>query len=365
MTDAEVAVARARQLVTVKRYAEAKAALGSALAEASTAGEAFCLLAQCELELGRPTLTIDAARRALAAGQAGEWPHRLIAVGHLRLGETRPALRAAQEAARQEPNNDHALHILAVALLCRRWRRRHALAIAEHNVSINPHSSLAFHTLGRCLAATRRLNQAEDAYRTALRLDPDDVDVALDLAHVLRRMRRHEEAGQVYLAAGAMNPADDRVRHGLLRLGLPVVAASMLLKVFLGIQFVRLAFTSLHSIRAVAILWFVAMALGAVVTTWLRIRGGRALPAHIRDGLRADYRNAALVWVLVTGEGAVLLGLAALVRVLSTGDPTLGVLLIAVGTGLILICRRLYIGPGLSFGDFLLWPLRRIAGREA
>lgn len=345
MSTAELALTRAQHLVEAKRFEAAATELRPALGDSATAGEAFCLLAQCQLGLARPKEAEASARSALAAGAAGEWPHRLLALSLLQREKTRKAVAAAAEAARQEPESAYALHIQTVALIAARKLKR-ALAIAEKNVATNPHAAVAFFTLGEAYAAfPRKKQQAEDAYRTALRLDPEYADAAFGLARILKRRRRRQEAGDVYLAAAAMDPSDNRARHGLAKLGLPVIAGGLAVSLkFAGYPLVQVGreVASLDlSVRAGAIGWLVAMTLGVLVTTWWRLRGGRSLPTHVREGLRADHRNAALAWGLTAGIGSILLGLIGLYA----DDRAFGAGLIALGVALVLIRERLRIGP--------------------
>ncbi|WP_236793829.1 tetratricopeptide repeat protein [Amycolatopsis sp. GM8] len=346
------AVTRARTLIEIKRYGDAIVALEPALTDDRTAGVAFCLLAQCRLGVGQLTAAEEAARSALAAGEHGEWPHRLLAISYLRRRMGRSALAAAQEAVRAEPERPETLHVQCLALLACR-RRRQALSLAKHNVRLNPDSSVAFFTLGLCLRVSRQYADAEAAYLEALRLDPDNTEAALGLGQTLQKLGRHHDAGQVFLAAARSDPSNDRPRKALTSVSL---STGGLITAYLA---VRLMVGSVEknslSLGTYSVLWFLFTAIGGGVATWLRMRTSAALPAEVRSGLRIEYRKTALAWVFGAGVGSVVLG-ALGVADPSMHSPALGVVLLVVGVVLIGVHQRFRVAGTVD----LLAPARRL-----
>jgi tetratricopeptide (TPR) repeat protein len=112
-------------------------------------------------------------------------------------------LRAAEESYRRilarEPGHRDAHHLLGVLLHA---RGEHGAAV-EHFASAirapiaaadQPRAALLYRDYAGALCATGRLDEAEMAYREAIRCDPNLVEVHVDLASLLQSQRRHDEA---------------------------------------------------------------------------------------------------------------------------------------------------------------------------
>jgi tetratricopeptide (TPR) repeat protein len=356
---AQQALARARNLVAISRWQDAIGILGPAFAESATAGEAHCLHAQCLLALGKPRDGATSAKRALALEPNREWAHRLLAIAELRTGRRRSALASAVEAVRLDSYSAHTLHTLAVCQLALRQRTA-AEASAQAALEANPQSSMAELTAGLVAEARRDWDRAERHYREGLRIEPQHTDLALRLGKLLHRRGRREEAADAYLAAARSNPTDARARHGLSRLGLPVVGGGVALLIKLVILNGALGViggspTPMRIALVVGILLAVAAALDWIA----RVRGTRGLPGHIRSGLRSDHRNSALRAVRVAALLAVPLGMwcAAISTSAGGGAVRAGAFFAFAIAGLAL-ARQFWIGPRLG-GEML----RRAAGQ--
>jgi tetratricopeptide (TPR) repeat protein len=356
---AHQALAKARSLVAISRWRDAIGTLGPALAESDTAGEAHCLRAQCLLALGKPREAAEAAKQALAIEPNREWAHRLLAIANLRTGRRRAALVAASEAARLDPTSAHTMHTLAVCQLALRQRSA-ALMSAKVGLEANPQSAMAELTAGLVAEARREWDDAEGHYREGLRLEPQHADLALRLGKLLHRRGRRDEAADAYLAAARSNPTDARARHGLSRLGLPVVGGGVALVIKLVILNGALGVIgSSPSPMRVAEVFGALLAIAGVVDWGLRVRGTRALPDHIRAGLRADHRNAALRWVRLAALGAIPLGAWCAASSTSTGGgPVRAGALFAFAIAGLVASRHFWVGPRLG-----LEPVRHLAGR--
>jgi hypothetical protein len=167
----------------------------------------------------------------------------------------------------------------------------------------------------------------------------------LGLAQLLHRRGRHDEAGEAYLAAARIEPTDSRARHGLARLGLPLIALGFGVKI-VGIQVLRgIAVASGSPLRAAG--WFaVLLGAGCAITAALRRRATRRLPASVRAGLSADYRNAALGWVGAWGVACVALSLWAIAIPSSDGGGGgKSLLLVLIGAAAIAAALRFHVGP--------------------
>jgi tetratricopeptide (TPR) repeat protein len=346
---AEQALARARSLVAISRWQDAIGILGPALAESDTAGEAHCLRAQCLLALGKPREAAVAAKQALAVEPGREWAHRLLSIAELRMGRRRAALAAASEAVRLDPSSSHTLHTLAVCQLALRQRTA-AHASAQAALEANPQSSMAELTAGLVAEARRDWDGAEGHYREGLRLDPQHTDLALRLGKLLHRRGRRDEAAEAYMAAARSNPTDARARHGLGRLGLPVVGGGVALLVKLVILNGALgAIGGSPTPLRIALVLGVLLALAAAADLIARVRGTRGLPDHIRSGLRSDHRNSALRAVRVAALFAAPLGVWCLaISTSAGGGATRAAAFFAFAIAGLFVSRHFWIGPRIG-----------------
>jgi len=346
---AQQALARARSLVAISRWHDAMGILGPALAESDTAAEAHCLQAQCLLALGEPREGAAAAKQALAVEPAREWAHRLLAIAELRTGRRRAALAAAHEGARLEPSSAHTLHTLVVCQLALRQRAA-AEASARAGLEANPQSAMAELTAGIVAEARRDWDAAERHYREGLRLEPQHADLALRLGKLLHRRGRRDEAADAYLAAARSNPTDARARHGLSRLGLPVVGGGVALVIKLVILngALRVIGGSPTPLRVALVLGIILTVAGAIDWTF-RVRGTRGLPDHIRAGLRSDHRNSALRCVRLAALAAVPLGVwSALISSSAGGGAARAAAFFAVAITGLTAARYFWVGPRLG-----------------
>ena len=351
MSAACQALAKARSLVAIRRWRDAMDVLAPALATEATAAEGHCLRAQCLLGLGEPGQAAAAAKHALAVRPDSEWAHRLLGVAYLRAGHRRAARAEAAEAVRLAPQSVHALHLLAMCQLVL-GRRAAAEQAARVAVEADPQEPLAHLTLARVAASRREYETAERAYREGLRLAPDDADLSLGLAQLMRRLGRREEAATAYLAAARSDPADARARHGLARLGLPAAGLGTF-----GVIKVMALLGAGHALDGIRPIWAglivgICLLMACVITTVLRVRGTRNLPAAVRQGLRGDHRNAALRWLRLGAVAALILAIWAAALPGSAGGgagEALGFAAFAAVAASAV--HRFWTGPRLSAAD--------------
>jgi Flp pilus assembly protein TadD len=177
MSEALPLVQRGKQLLDLRRYAEAEATFREALALSPTDPDALHLLAICQ---------------------------------YVQPGGASKALPTIDAAIASEPNEGQ-LHASRSIILTALSREKEALAAALEATRLDPDNSRAWAALGRAHAASNRWAEVEKAARQALSLDPEDTEAATMLAHALRLQGRHEEnAGQI---AGMLqrDAEDDRV----------------------------------------------------------------------------------------------------------------------------------------------------------
>ena len=76
-----------------------------------------------------------------------------------------------------------------------------ALDVLEGVIAASPEHALAYYYLGRCRNLLGDLDEAESSLRTAIDLSPDDPDMLTDLAIVLEKQKRYDEATSCYRSA--------------------------------------------------------------------------------------------------------------------------------------------------------------------
>jgi tetratricopeptide (TPR) repeat protein len=358
MSEGWAALARARSLMEIRRFADARETLSSALSDPETAAEANCLVAQSFVGQGKYRDALKAAGRASSMEPNEEWAHRLRAIGHQGLGQHKKALTAAQEAARLAPSSLPALNVLAMSQInC--GKRKLAVQTAETGLSAHPHAALAHETAGVVAMANRDWKGAEEHLRESMRTNPNDADVAQHLAAVLKKLGRKQEAAETLLAAARADPTRTGTRHALGRLGLPVAAFGgvSIFKIVLASQSVRL----LRNVQPAAGVVIVG-AFFVLVGGWLsiaRFRGTRILPDHIHQGLMADHRNYALSWLAWAGWVALPLAVWAAGAPYGHGQSA------SLAWGLVAFCfmaqvinRRFWVGEHPSRARWAAWRRR-------
>lgn len=358
------ALARARNLIQLRRYDAALEALAPALGDPATEAEAWCLHTQALLAKGDLSQALPAARKAIAVRPEDEWPRRLFALVLMHGGNPKDALRAAKEAARLAPQQVETLHVLAI---CQANSREKADAQTTVNMllELHPHSALAHQTAGAVAVSRRNWVAAERYLRESLRLEPNDADVAATLAEVLKRLGRRQEAGDMLLAAARADPTDHTIRKSISRLGLPVATFGgfAIYKVIVSIQLTR-ALANLHPATAV----MVAAAFFTLVGGYLsyaRVSGTRDLPDDIHRGLLGEHRNYALGWLGCAALASVPLAVWAAAAPQDHGQSlALSIGLVLFSVVALTVILRLWTGPfPIRFPSTATWLARRRASR--
>ncbi|MGC8839299.1 MAG: tetratricopeptide repeat protein [Anaerolineae bacterium] len=90
-----------------------------------------------------------------------------------------------------------------------------AIAVLEPVVRGGSLSAEALFLLGNAYTEAGRLQEAEQAYRSALALEPDDPDTLSNLGVVLYRMQRPSEAVEQFQEAARLLPDDAEIRYNL------------------------------------------------------------------------------------------------------------------------------------------------------
>jgi len=161
----------ARELIGIGRHADARRVLAGALAAHPDSADALATLAYLHHCTGDGAAMLDAAVRAVAAGPAHPWAHRLHAIALLGAGRTADAVAAAGRCVDLDPDGSAAHQVRAHALL-RHGDLVEAYRSAVLAVQFDPDDADAYSTLSRVLLAAGERSAARAADRAALRLAP-------------------------------------------------------------------------------------------------------------------------------------------------------------------------------------------------
>jgi tetratricopeptide (TPR) repeat protein len=215
-SDLEGQMMRALQLLRLRRYGDAEAAIRELLSQGPN--DAFLL-------------------------------HRLAVAQLNQEGKEKTALATIDAAIGCEPAESE-LHAFRSVILNRLNREKEAISAAEEAISLDPASPFAFVAKASALMGAGRHSEAEVAAREALALDPDDGSAANILSHALRiqgksaenegriaamlarapedddnhcaagwqalQSGRREEAQKHFMEALRLNPENDAAREGML-----------------------------------------------------------------------------------------------------------------------------------------------------
>jgi len=253
-------------------------------------------LAAALLEAGRPEESLDAARRAAMLDSRRDRPHRLASLALGELGRHPEAVLAAREAVRLAPQDWRCHVTLAEALVgagaARVAEPEEAVLAAREAVRLAPDQPRAYEALGDAALLARRLGEAEHAYRTVLRLDPQAEDARANLATV-HRLRRRGGGPAPTVAVGA--PEDLAHDEGFELTTWQVLRRAAVVLTVGSVVSLLAAYPDATRWQAVWGLVVCALVVGTLARFVLR------LPAHLRPAL------------LGLGARRPLLGLAALV----------------------------------------------------
>lgn len=186
METVDSALARVELLAAQQRVKAAIGILRTALAANPEHSTGWCRLAELHLMIGEPDETLNAAKRAITVGERS-WGHRLAGLALLELGRHDEAVVSAREAVRRDPADWRCHVTLAEALAYDPGSAREAVRVARTAASLAPEEPRSHEMLGDSAVIAHEWPVAEQSYRDALRLDPDDDEVAAKLAKITGR----------------------------------------------------------------------------------------------------------------------------------------------------------------------------------
>lgn len=181
--DPLVALTQVRTLALAARTDDAIEVLRGLLARDPELVQAHFLLGVLRLAMSRPEQAVEPLELAAArlTGPAARAAHGLLAEAQLRAGNFEAAVRSAERALADDPQDQHARIVLAGAFQGSGANER-AEAVLDEASGVSPalHSARA-----RLFVRTGRLADAEREVERALALEPDSVQWVVDLVWVL------------------------------------------------------------------------------------------------------------------------------------------------------------------------------------
>lgn len=175
---------RAERLADDGRLHAAIAVLSAALETYPDNAAGWCRLSAAYLEVDAPSEALTAAKRAMTLGEPA-WANRLASLALVELDRFEEAVVAAGEAVRRAPDDWRGLVTLSEALA--HGEPEQAVRAAQAAVALVPEEPRAHEVLGDAAALAHDWPLAEQAYRDALRLDPDNAAVAAKVVRLADR----------------------------------------------------------------------------------------------------------------------------------------------------------------------------------
>jgi Flp pilus assembly protein TadD len=213
----DVSTAHIEGLVDIGRYGEAITAAEQALASRPEDGRLLCLLAQAYLGSAQAPAALRAASSAAAQDPNSAWAQRLRSIAARLSGDPELGVAAARDAVRLAPYEWQSHLVLGSALLGLPGKRGvpEALSVAREATALGPEQTDCHALVGAALSAAGNPGGAEEAYRRALAIDPQNAPAINDLARISLGRGSHADAAGGFRNALATDPSQRAARRNL------------------------------------------------------------------------------------------------------------------------------------------------------
>ncbi|MCP2334336.1 tetratricopeptide repeat protein [Actinoalloteichus caeruleus] len=206
-------------LLDLGRTSEAITVLEAGLAAWPSDGVLWGQLAKALVGNGEFQRALVAADNAVRGAPGDDWGHRLRSGALVGLGRLADAEVAAREAVRHNPHVWQTHSRLAEVLALQRKRLPEAVAAAEECVRLGPTEAGPHLLLARLALLNRRRDQAEEALRAALAIDPHNDQALFLLGQVQSDRARVGQAMATFRALLTVAPGQRATEAELARLG--------------------------------------------------------------------------------------------------------------------------------------------------
>ena len=192
-------------------------ARGSAVSYASPTERADACVVAGQIEMSRDRVTVAQTRFQRALELEPRSATALVGIGSIlyRQGNFTDAQARFRNAHSADPQNLDAIIGIAQSTLSLN-QPADAKAALEPAVQEHPNDGRLHYWLGRSLAATNdQRSLAQQSFREAIRLQPDNLDAYVSLSELLIAMQRNDAADQVLVEARARVPDNAAIHRAL------------------------------------------------------------------------------------------------------------------------------------------------------
>jgi tetratricopeptide (TPR) repeat protein len=329
---------RAEDLLDLRRPVEAEQLLRDHLADDAEDAAALILLGQALHHRDRLVRAERVIRSALRLEPEMHHGYLVLTDVLVDQHDILGAERAAKQAIRLGPEQWTSHYSLARTMVQgTRPRYRDALEVALHAVNLAPHSAMAHNMVGICLNGLNDRAQARSAFEEALRLDPQQIDAAANLAALDAATGKLRRGTQRITAALSQEPTESALHEALdhlvfrfcFRLFFVVVVAGVVVGIEVAVEAPWLVRSGTGVLLMLGIAWMLhgfARHLPRGMTRW-----GRESIQAIRGEARGFFWVLALAVVTL-----VLLSFAPASVASAVGIPLIRITSAAAISGLIL-----------------------------
>ena len=208
-------LARAQLLLQQSRPADAEHEAGLAVAQAPDHPHAYALLALSRVEQDKREPALEAARTALGLAPGSAYFHYVHALILHRIDRNQAALGAVQEAIGLAPEDEDNFSLLAaIQLGLGDWPA--ALAAAEQALALNPEDTRAANFRSMALVRLGRKAEAMQTVDAALERDPESAFSHANQGWNCLHRNDPRQAQEHFRTALRLNPGLDYAREGML-----------------------------------------------------------------------------------------------------------------------------------------------------
>jgi tetratricopeptide (TPR) repeat protein len=233
MDATQIHIEKAKTLIELKRFAEAKSALMSAYTEAPNDLETLYLLAFCAIQDKNIEEAKEFSAAMIAAAPNNPLSHYMNAQKEFLLDNEEAAEISLWEAIQYDPTDEDCWADLSLISINRKdWQK--ALEYAETGLNCNPESSSCLNHKALCLTKLGRKEELNLTIEDALMTNPHNAYTHANVGWSKLEQGEHKEARTHFLEALRLNPNSEHARQGLLE---SVKAKNFFYRLFLAYHF--------------------------------------------------------------------------------------------------------------------------------